>query len=411
MSIHTQVSVLAALIVVSALTAMAEASLLSVSRFKVRDWVDRKKFGAVYAKKLKDNPTTFLSTVLITNNLVNTAAAAITTTIAIEYFGSNAIGIAIGIATFLILVFGDIIPKSIGANNNEAIAPVIAPVVWHLSIAIYPLIKLLDLLVIGINKMIGSKKSPLMTREELKSILKYGQEEGYIEKMEKRLMQRILDFSKITVSDVMTAKKRMVMLSSDMQIKDVLRQPTAKIYSRFPVYEKNKDNIVGILYLKEMLNYTKDGKLDVAVKQVMRKPFFVFENKKIDSMLRLFQSRKEHMAIVINNKAQVVGLVTIENILEEIVGEIIDESDRIHPSVVETAKNEWSAVGSAEIEEINAATGLSIRESDFSDLDSFILATLGRAPKEGEEMSYQNYKFIMEDVQGKKVLRAKIVKG
>jgi len=410
MEIDLQILLLIVFIIVSALTAMAEAALLSVSKFKVRDWVDKKKFGAVYVKKLKDNPTMFLSTVLITNNLVNTAAAAITTAIAIQYLGSNAVGIAIGIATFLILVFGDIIPKSIGANNNEVISPVIAPVVWNLGIAMYPLIMLLEFLVAGVNKVIGTKKSPLFTKEELKSMLKYSHELGYIEDVEKRLIQRMLDFGKITVSDVMTARKRMMMLSSDMQIKDVLMQPTAKIYSRFPVYEKNKDSIVGILYLKEMLNYAKDGKLDVTVKQVMRKPFFVFENKKIDSMLRLFQSRKEHMAVVINNRAQVVGLVTIENILEEIVGEIIDETDRIHPNIVQTSKNEWSAIGSAEVQEVNSQTGMSVRESDFSNLDSFILATLGRAPKQGEEISYQNYKIIMEDVQGKKVLKAKITR-
>ena len=202
----------------------------------------------------------------------------------------------------------------------------------------------------------------------------------------------------------------MVLVSSEMQIKDVLRLPSIKIYSRFPVFEKSRDTIVGILYLKDMLTYVRDNKLDVTVNQVMRKPFFVFENKKIDSMLRFFQMRKEHMAIVINTKGQVIGLVTIENILEEIVGEIIDESDRINPTVVQISKNEWVTKGSTEIEDINSKTGLTIKESDYDSLDSFILATLGRAPKQNDEILYQNFKLIMDDVQGRKVLRARIIK-
>ena len=410
MTYHYKIAALFALIVISALSAMAEAALLSVSKFKVRHWVEKKKFGAAYVKKLKDEPVFFLSTLLITNNLVNTAAAAITTSITLGYFKSNALAIAIGIATFLILVFGDIIPKSIGANNNEVIAPLIAPFVWNFGILIYPLIKMLDVLVKGVNLLIGAKKSPSFTKEELKSMIKYSEEEGSIKHTEKRLIQRIFDFGNTTVGDVMTRKKSMIMISSDMQIKDVLQLSITKLYSRFPVYEKNKENIVGILYLKDALHFAKADKLDTPVRQAMKKPFFVFENKKIDSMLRLFQTRKEHMAIVINNKAQVVGLVTIENILEEIVGEIIDESDKLKPTVTQISKAEWSVIGTAEIEELNNKIGMPIKDSDHDSFDSFVVSTLGRAPKEGEQMSYQNYNIIFEEVQGKKVLRARIVR-
>ncbi|MBI2655158.1 HlyC/CorC family transporter [Candidatus Woesearchaeota archaeon] len=411
MTIYTQILILIGLIIVSALSAMAEASLLSVSKYKVRLWIEKKKFGAIYVKRLKDEPVMLLSTVLITNNVVNTAAAVITTSITIGYFQNNALGIATGIAAFVILVFGDIVPKSIGANNNEAISPIIAPVVWHFSVLIYPLIKLLDYLVKAISILIGAKKSPSFTKEELKSIVRYSEEEGSIKPVEKRLIQRIFDFGNTTVADVMTRKKIMMMVESEMKIRDVLKLSSTKLYSRFPVYEKNRDSIVGILYLKDALHQAKDDKLDVPVKDIMKKPFFVFENKRLDFMLRLFQARKEHMAVVINNKAQVVGLVTIENILEEIVGEIVDESDRINPSVMQITKNEWDAKGTAEIDDLNSKTGMSIRESDYDSLDSFASSTLGRPPKAGDEIHYQNFKIIIEEVQGKKVLKAKIVKS
>ena len=410
MSFHYQISILIVLLAISALSAMAEAALLSINKFKVRHWIEKKKFGAAYIKKLKDQPVFLLSTLLITNNIVNTAAAAIITSMSIGYFQNNAIGIATGIGAFLILVFGDIVPKSIGANNNELISPIIAPFVWYTGIAIYPLIILLEFLVKGVNMLIGAIKPPILTKEELRSMIKYGEEEGSIKETEKKLIQRIFDFGNTTVSDVMTRKSRMVMVESSMTMKDILQLSTTKLYSRLPVYEKNRENIVGILYLKDALHYAKDGKLEIPVEEAMKKPFFVFDNKRLDSMLKLFQARKEHMAVVINNKAQVVGLVTIENILEEIVGEIVDESDRINPSVMQITKNEWTAKGTAEIDGLNTKTGISIKESDYDSLDSFVSATLGRSPKPGDEITHNNFKIFVEEVQGKKMLKAKIVK-
>ena len=410
MKFTLQLILLFIMLLLSAFFAMSETALLSLSKFKVRHWVEKKKLGSVYVKKLKDNPEVLLSTILIGNNLVNTAAAAITTSIALELLESNALGIATGIATFLILIFGDIAPKSIGANNNETLAPVLAPVIWYLNVAIYPLIKILEYFLKGLNKLVGTKKMSIITREELKSIVKYSEEEGSIKDLEKKMIQRIFDFDNTTISDIMTSKKSMVSVSADMQIKDVLQLPTAKMYSRLPVYSGDKDNIVGIVYLKDMLKFVKEGKFDIPVKQIMRNPLFVFANKKVDTMLRFFQSRKQHMAIVIDEKAHVVGLVTIENILEEIVGEIIDESDRINPSAEQVSKNEWLVKGSIETDDLNAKTGIAIKK-DFVDLDSFILSTLGRAPKPDDVIEHQNYKIKIEDVQGRKVLSARIVKG
>jgi putative hemolysin len=398
------------LMLVSAFSAMAEASLLSISKYKVKSWVEKKKIGSHYVKKLKDSPETLLSTTLILNNLANTGVAAIMTEAALRLFDNNAVAIATGVATFLILIFGDIIPKSMATTHNEFFAPVAAPIVWQISKLIYPLTVMLNIILKVINKLLGKAQSQSITRDELRYLIKAGQEEGSIKDIERRMIQRVFEFENTTVSDVMTRKKLMALVDCEMKIKDVLQMPNIKLFSRFPVYQKNKENIIGILYLKDMLLFAKDGKADTQVKDLMRKPFFVFESKKVDSMLRLFQARKEHMAIVINNKAQVVGLVTIENILEEIVGEIIDESDRINPNLVQIAKNEWLAKGILEIEELNRKTGMQVKESDYDSMDSFVVGTLGRAPKVGDETTYQSYKILIEEVQGKKVLSARILK-
>lgn len=411
MATHTETLLLGIMILLSAFFAMSETALISINKFKVRHWVEKKKFGAIYVKKLKDSPEVLLSTILIGNNLVNTAAAAIATSIALKIFEHNAIGIATGVATFLILIFGDMTPKSIGNNNSEVLAPLVAPIIWNMSVALYPLTKGLEYFLKAINRLIGAKKLPIITEEELKSIVRASEEEGSIKEIEKKMIQRIFDFDNIPVADVMTRKKSMVMVSSDMQIKDVLQLPTTKMYSRLPVYEKNRENIIGVLYLKDILKYVKDNKFDVPAKQIMKKPLFVFSNKKLDMMLRLFQGSKQHLAIVIDEKAHVVGLVTIENILEEVVGEIIDESDRLNPSIEQLSKTEWLVKGSTEIEEINTKTGIPLKKADYIDLDSFIFSTLGRAPKLDDVIEYSNYKILMEDVQGKKVVRAKIVKA
>ena len=410
MRLETEIISIVVLLALSAFFSASEAALLSLSRFKVRYMVEKKRFGSAYVKKLKDDPERLLSTILIGYNLVSVAASALGTSIALSVFKSNAIGIATGVMTFLILVFGEITPKSLATRNNEYVSLFAARIIWWLSIAIDPIVHLLNYFLKGINKFFGTKKIPIITKEEIKSIVKASEEEGALKEIEKNMVQRIFDFENTTVGDVMTRKNNMVAVSAGMKIKDVLQLPFTKMYSRFPVYDKTKDNIIGILYLKDTLKFFKDGKLETEVRQIMRKPFFVFEHKKMDTMLRLFQSRKQHMAVVIDDRAHVVGLVTIENILEEIVGEIIDESDKINPTLMSVSKNEWITKGTAEIEEINSRTGLSIKSSDYVDLDSFILGTLGRAPKLGEELNYQNFKFVMEDVQGKKVIQTRIFK-
>ena len=410
MSFQPQIIAIIVLIGLSAFFSASESALLSLNRFKVRYMVEKKRFGSHYIKKLKDNPERLLSTLLICNSFVSIAASAIATSVAIQVLKNNAIAISAGIMTFLILIFGEIIPKTMAIRNNEPFSLFSARIIWWLSIALNPVIKLIDYFLKALNTLIGTKKIPIITKEELKSIVRASEEVGALKEIEQKLVQRIFDFENITVSDVMTRKKSMVFVGADMLIKDVLQLPTAKMYSRFPVYQKDKENIVGILYLKDTLKFLRDGKQDVQIKEIMRKPLFVFEHKKMDSALRLFQVRKQHMAIVIDKHGNIVGLVTIENILEEIVGEIIDESDRLNPSIQQINKNEWLVKGSTELEAISSKTGIQMKDSDFVDLDTFIVASLGREPKVGDEIKHGTYLIIMEDVQGKKALKVRIVK-
>ncbi|MEK6946795.1 MAG: CNNM domain-containing protein, partial [Nanoarchaeota archaeon] len=210
MEITTQILIILGLIILSAFFSASESALLSLSRFKVRYMIEKKKFGAGYVKKLKDDPERLLSTILIGNNLVNIAASAIGTSLALQIFKNNAIAIATGIMTFLILVFGEITPKSLATRNNERFSLFAARIVWWMSVGIYPVIKLLNYFLRAMNKLVGTKRIAIITKEELKSIVKMSEEEGSIKDVEKKMIHRIFDFDNTTVSDVMTRKKNVV---------------------------------------------------------------------------------------------------------------------------------------------------------------------------------------------------------
>lgn len=323
------------LIGLSAFFSLAETALISISRLRVRHLIDKKKHGGIELKKLKDDPHRLLITILVGNNIVNVSASALATAFAIETLKSNAVGIAIGIMTFLLLVFGEIIPKSFAMQHNIALALLVARPIWLLSVVLYPIIRIFEFIIDSFMKIIGIRKStrPIITEEEIRSIVKLGQETGAIKELEKEMIECIFKFDNIDVKDIMTPKNEIKMTSAESTIRDLLELVNEHRYSRFPVYEKSKDNIVGIVLFKDIVKQIKEGNLDLPIKKIIRKPRFIFETKKIDSLLRQFQKLKEQIAIVINEKGKVVGLVTLEDVLEEIVGEIVDESEKVKQKI------------------------------------------------------------------------------
>jgi len=329
---YLQIFLLIILIGLSAFFSLAEASLLSVSRLKIMHLVHNNRKGAIVLKKLKDDPHRLLITLLVGNNIANISASAIATSLAISLFGNKSLGIIIGVMTFIILVVCEIIPKSIGTQYNVPLSLLISGPVWIMSNIIYPIIMLFDFIIMAFMRFAGLKKKPyrpLVTEEEIRSFVKIGEEEGTIKQIEKEMIERIFRFDNIEVKYIMTPKKEMKMLDTASTIKDFLEYVSQYNHSRFPVYEGHKDNIIGIVFLRELIPHIRNGNLNMPIKNIMISPRFVFETRKIDSLMRQFLKLKEHMAIVINYHGKVVGLVTLEDALEEIVGEIVDESERI----------------------------------------------------------------------------------
>lgn len=411
-----EIIILIVLVALSAFFSGSEMALVQVSRLKARHLLEKNKPGAKTLKKLKDHPQRMLTTLLLCNNLVNITAAAIATKLAIGIFENNAVGIATGVMTFILLVFGEVTPKSLVIPKYEFFALLVARPVWILSIVLYPLTFLLNLFVRGVNSVFNIKREkPLVTEEELKSYINAGQEAGSIKEIEKEMIQNIFKFDDIDVKEIMTPRPDMVCINARSRVKDVLDDVKDNLFSRFPVYEGNKGRIVGILNVKELYRYVgKKNLLNTPVANLMRPPFFVAETKKIDSLLRKFQKRKEHMAIVVDEHGVVSGLVTIEDVLEEIVGEILDETDRIAPNIYRLGKKSWLIQGKADLEEINEKLKTGFKGDKFETFGGFIAEKEGRIPKEKEEIEIhdKDYKFkvVIEEVSGSRITCARLIK-
>ncbi len=328
---NTEIILLIMLVALSFFFSMSETALISVSRLRLKHLIEKKRKGAIELKKLKDDTHRLLVTILIGNNLVNTTASAIATDMAIKILRNNALGIAVGIMTFILLIFGDLIPKTIGARRSISIALKVAKPIWILSNLFYPIIRAYDLIIETVFKRIGLKKSekPFVTEEEIRSIISLGEEEGAIKLTEKEMIESIFKFDNTEIRQVMIPKAEIISISSEATIKDFLDILNRYGYSRYPVYEKSKDNIIGVIFYKDATKEIYEGKLETPVKKIMRRPRFVFETKKIDTLMRQFQKLNEHIAIVISESGKVVGIVTLEDVLEELVGEISDEAEKI----------------------------------------------------------------------------------
>jgi len=399
------------LLFLSGFFSASEVALVSLSRLRLAHLLDKKVKGAETIKKLKADPERLLTTILVGNNVVNVGAAAIATDVAIRLFENNAVGIATGFVTFFVLVFGEIIPKYFAARFNIKMALFFAPIIWGLSILIFPIVKVFELLIHGLKKVMGVKSDkPLMTEEELKSIVKVSGEEGAIKKSEKDMIHRIFDLDNKSIASIMTRKHDMAIVNIKYKLKDVIGVHEKKQYSRMPVYEKSRDNIVGIINIRDMIDAIKKNKLNSPIKNIMRRSIFVPDTKKIDSLLRQFQNMKEHMAIVVDEHGSVIGLVTIEDVLEEIVGEIMDESDIEESYVVKIGNNIWNVNGKIELKEFGEKFRLHIKEKEVDTLNGFIIKHLGHMPKVGDSMVHENYKIVVDKVEKHKVVQARVVK-
>ena len=394
-----EIIVLIVLLFLSAFFSSAETALFSISRTRARHLAKNKKKADLLIKKMKDDPHKLLSTILIGNNLVNVGASALATAITIKLVAINAVGLATGIMTLLILVFGEVFPKSIATRNNILIAKlVIFPIYW-LSLLFYPIIVILNFIPKLTSKI---KKTPSLTEEELMTMVEVVEEEGEIKAQEKKLIYNIFEFDDTNASEIMTPRADMFTADSDQKLE--FNTIIESGFTRIPIIEGDLDHIIGIINIKDLFMHQVKSKEAPNIQKIMAKPYFIPENTKLDKLLQQFKKRKHHMAIVVDEHGGVAGLITLEDVLEELVGEISDETDKIEPHITKLKNKEWLVLGKSDIDEVNEKIGMNIPESkEYDTFSGYVLHKIERIPEEKEEIFIGNFVATVKEMDGNRI--------
>lgn len=392
---------LATLIGLSGFFSGLEVALVGVRKSKVVQLLNEEKKGAKALHKLKTNPSWMMSSVNLGNNLVNVGASALATSIAIRLFGDEGLGIAIGVMTFLILVFGEITPKTYCNANATKIALRYAPVLLIFSYVFYPVVKFFEIITKGVVKMTGSSHTPPpITEEEIKGVIDQGLEEKAIEKEEMELVHGALKFDDTVIRSVMTPRRKMFTLNSKMLLFEALPQINQSGHSRIPIYGDTPDDIVGFIHARDVLKELEKENKMTNLEQIARKPVFASQEKMVSSLLKEMKGRKTHMAIVVDEHGGVEGLVTLEDLLEEIVGEIEDETDITRPTNYEKIDQDTIVTnGDVEIDIVNEVFNSKIPEGDdYATLSGLLHERLQDIPQEGDKIEVDDLRIIVEKV-------------
>ena len=396
-----ELTTLAVLIGLSGFFSGLEVALVGVRKSKVVQLFNEGVKGSKALYKLKTNPSWMMSSVNLGNNLVNVGASALATSLAIRLFGNDGLGIAVGVMTFLILIFGEITPKTYCNANSTKIALRYAPVLLGFSYVLYPIVKFFEIITKGVVKLTGSSYAPPpITEEDIKGVIDQGLAEKAIEKEEMELVHGALKFDDTVIRSVMTPRTKMFTLNSKMLLFEALPQINQSGHSRIPIFGDTSDDIVGFIHARDVLRaLEKDNKM-VNLEQIARKPVFASQEKMVSSLLKEMKGRKTHMAIVVDEHGGVEGLVTLEDLLEEIVGEIEDETDLIRQTEYEKIDQDTIITnGDIEIDIINKIFKTKVPEGDdYASLSGLLHERLQDIPQEGDKVEIEELRIIVEKV-------------
>lgn len=381
-----QLIIIIVLVGLSAFFSSAETAFTTVNRVRLKSLADEGNSRAAAALTVLDNYSKMLSTILIGNNIVNLTASSLTTILATKAFGSYAVGIATGILTLAILIFGEIIPKNTAMIYSDKISLVYAKIILLLMKLFTPVVFIIEKMSAGISALLHidmNKKGSLMTENELKTYVDVSHEDGVIESEEREMIYNVFDFSDAVAKDIMIPRIDMVSVSLDMSYDEVLDIFKEYMYTRLPVYENDKDNIVGLINIKDFILLS--GNEDFHVKDILREAYYTYEYKKTADLMLEMREIAANAAFVLNEYGATVGMITLEDLLEEIVGEIRDEYDADEEEQIQQI-DEYSYLveGGMKLNDINDALDISLNSEDYDSVGGLIIEHLDRLP-EAEE--------------------------
>lgn len=415
---EVQLIILGVLIIFSGFFSGAEIALFSLSSAKVRTLLEQDEKNSEMLARIKEEPQKLLITILIANNLVNIGSSSLATVLAIEKFGNAGAGIATGAMTFLILFFGEIVPKSFAQRYAEKWALTIAPAMRAITVLLIPFVWSLNLLTIAVQKLFRIPDTPLVVSEDdVKAMVNIGHEEGSLEDDEKEMIENVFALNDTTARDVMTPNEYMVGFPMSDTIGEVLPIIEKTGYSRFPVFASSDGDVEGILYIKDVFVLLADelegaatAVLHKKVSELMISPLFVPDTMVLDDLMDMFQERRTHMGVVVDEHGSVVGLITLEDILERLVGEIKDETD-IGSEMIERIDSHIVLVDPrVSIGQINAFFGSSLSGPESKNIGWRVLKEFGRIPEKGDSVVIDDYSFIVEEADDRRIKRLKMIK-
>lgn len=396
------------LLLLSGFFSCAEIVMMSLSRLQVRRLVRQNRANAQQLAQLKEDPHRLLQTILIGNNLVNIGAAAIATKLAIDLFGNAGVGIATGITTFLVLLFGEIIPKSLGVNHTKRIALAITPLMRVLKTLLTPVIIVIDVIASFFTRIFGEGEKERITEEEIHDILKTSETEGQISRRERRMIENIFRFDDTSVDEIMTPRLDVFCLEMRRTVGEVTPSILEHGFTRIPIYDGRMDNIKGIVINKDLIGANPKQQL----KELLKPVYFVPENKRLDTLLREFQKRKTPFGVVVDEHGLFIGIVTIEDLLEELVGEIYDEDDASVEMVRKVDGDAFIVSGKTLVDDLNTEHHFSLPLSeDYDTIGGLVIHQLGRIPKPGDEAELLGLVLRVEKVHRNRVVRVRVTKA
>jgi putative hemolysin len=399
-------------VIFSAFFSSSEVALISMTRAKVRTLDNENRVGSHALVALKESPEHLLTTILIGNNIVNIAAASIATAIAIKMFGDVGVGIATGFVVIILLVFGEIGPKIYASRASDSFALTVAPVILFLSKLFTPVIWIVERVSprFGIGK---DTAEPAVTEDEIKEWIDVGKEDGTIEQDEQDMLYSVLEFGDTTAREIMTPRVNVILMEDTISFEEAIRIFNETGFSRIPVYHDQIDNITGILNVKDVFSAMVSHRKDSTVREIMYDPMFVPETKKIDDLLKELRVHRVQMAIVIDEYSSFVGIITVEDILEELVGDILDEFDKEEPGVQELVPGVHVVDAQMWIEEINDALNLALPiDESYETLGGLVIDRLGHLPQHpGEKVEIDNGRItlVVMQMHGRRIVKVKIV--
>jgi len=413
MDSSTSIGFLIFLIILIGFFAGAEIALITLSPAKVRNLLDQKKTFSKIIAKLKSHPDKLLIMVLIGNTLLNIWASVIATELAQHYFGENVLGYVVGVMTFVILVFGEIIPKTVCQRFNVLFSQISSPILYVLSFILYPLIFLLEKITRTFMWILGREKFKSVTEDEVIAMLNIGHEEGEFNKQESEFIQNIFEFSDTTAEEIMVNRNEIEAFPHDITLAKVLKTLDKNSHSRIPIYDTSIDNIIGYATVKDLLHYSR-RKVDLKKKLddlKLHKILFFPVTKPINSIFKIFQQKRVHLAVILDEFGSTAGLITMEDVLEEIVGEIVDESDVEEQPIKKVGKHVFLVEANTTLEDIFEYHPFEVDVPAHKSLAFLIIKKLGAFPSEGQKvvLEKQGVEFIVEKMAGKTIQKVRMI--